>query len=746
MLFMDYVQSLWGNSAPSAPSSSAGLFSSPSAHSNNSGSAQHLGCGVWPLSPQVREEMKKGTRYNMKVILRGTKGTGKSTLLARLTGHPLPISYTPSTELVASTMRLQGEHCAPNEGTKVDIWEAVEEGRQRAASSLSLNTTVKETRHVPAAQLQEALRVAADARLLDVYAGAHLTIFMIDPRQRASWDYAKQETLHVPPTCCVLYALNFLDVDTDARTASVSLEEVQAWCGRVRRSTTSVVHRMLEGRQASEEFSVRPMTAVLSALSGAGIIGVIRALHVASTLLRIETEEVRIARLFELIARQQAVSIGDDATPQQHPAPKAVPTMGNGCSEQWAAISGKTSMKQQTGGQRQVSTLNSVQCTNDYPSPAVHQALAKSASPPATGRTPELRMEHRTTTSSRAGLDNELLLSNQHPDAAPPRALTEAETMRLFLGSGSSGGSNASSRSSRSSSFSTAGRPFGGRTGAAMETRGVLSTCQPLPSKPNETLPTAAMSLSSRAEAPHDHTLETAKGSAELEDSSVAVHTARPLDEEVMRALATTMVHDAEVPADDFFQEEGGSNTDLGGNPALPSSVPAKAGVSPLSSSPESTGAPHSGSPARFTEKTHSLRACPLWTQRVVHKASTAPSLPLTSDTGAVFQNEVSTILAQMTAALSASTPQEDGQEGDSAAAAEGAHPRNVRCTGEVTSERHRKKRSSKHHSVLNDSTSGRHERSRHRKHRNHCSTADGQCADQAESMVDDGSFELVVM
>ncbi|KPA81790.1 hypothetical protein ABB37_04066, partial [Leptomonas pyrrhocoris] len=478
MSFMGYVQSLWGPSAASASSSSSGgggLFSSPAVSSSavrssscSGGSAQYIGSGVWPLSPQVREEMKKGTRYNMKVLLRGTKGTGKSTLLARLTGHPLPLSYTPSTELIASTMRLQGEHCAPHEGTKVDIWEVVEEGRQRSASSSSPNATAKAAHHIPSAQLQEALRMAADTRLLDVYAGAHLTIFMIDPRQRASWEYAKQETLHVPPTCCVLYALNFSDATSAAITANVPLAEVQAWRGRVRRATTSVVHRMLEGRQASEEFSVQPMTAVLSALSGAGIMGVIRALHVASTLLRIATEEVRVVRLFQLLARQQSVSI-DNAAPQPNPTPTLAPTGGAGAGEQQTTSADDVSVKQSTGDPRQLSTHSGFNQPGGHP-PAALQL------PPGVDGTTALRMEHRGTSSSSVVLGDPPPLLDSHSNGASLRPLTEAEAMKLFLGSGSSGESNGSGRSSSSSSSSfTAGPSSHGGAGTPHTPRGVVS-------------------------------------------------------------------------------------------------------------------------------------------------------------------------------------------------------------------------------------------------------------------------------
>lgn len=784
MSILDYVQSFWGPSAPSATASSgpasaiAGFFSASTNAAQSGSSAQQLGSGVWPLSAQVREDMKRGTRYNMKVVLRGTKATGKSTLLARLTGHPLPPAYTPSAELVASTMRLQGEHTAPHEGVKVDIWEAVEEGRQRSASSSSPNAAA---RNVPSVQLQEALRVAADARLLDVYANAHLTIFLIDPRQRSSWEYAKQETLHVPPTCCVLYALNFADVtpastDQAALPVAVTLSEVQTWCARVRRATTGLVHRMLEGRQAAPEFSVRPMTAVLSALTGSGIMGVIRALHVASTLLRIAAEEVRVLRLFDLVARQQAVIICDDKDVSS-------PPQTSGTAPPLAALNNKGDTKGD-GAATHLQRHSSLSAGEGLPpsngvTPTV-AAVPTAPLPSSTTATAALRTEHRANASTLPREPHRPAGPHaaDHGSAAATRGLSDAEAMRLFLGSGSSG-SNGSRHSSRSSSSTASDTRPGTHARAAVKPRGGP------PSRPAAAEARGAVADVSRrvteasAAAAGDHPNSVASLATDdappfsaNEGSSATISAtqptaARPLAEEVMRELATAMVHDAAAPNDDFF----GGDEDAGESDAPHAAAPAS--VSPADevlASPVRTAEVVSAgislddqTPA--TDKGSGMRARPLCTQRVVHAAASSTAPGVSSTTAAngetsgppALQVEVSTILAQMTAALAAGVPAHDDRDGADAALEVSADAADVREVSSGTGrdsndvgEKKSKKTSSKSHRRSKNDTSSRRSHSRHRKHHKEHR---GKGADQPQehggedaAAEVDGGFELVVL
>ncbi|KAG5464473.1 hypothetical protein LSCM1_00662 [Leishmania martiniquensis] len=654
MSFLHYVQSLW-EASPS--------FSGRPPRGGNGASAQQLGSGVWPLSAQVQEEMKMGIRYNMKVVLRGARATGKSTLMARLSGHPLPARYTPSTELIASTMRLQGEHCATHEGTKVDVWEVVEECRQRLAASSSASAGTKMPIQIPTAQLHEALRVATDARQLDVYAGCELVIFMIDPRQRSSWEYAKQETFRVPPTTCILYALNFCDVGPfTAASGAVALDEVDSWCNRVRRATTSFLYRMLEGRQAPAEFSVRPMTAVLSAQTGAGMLGVMRALHVASTLVRIAAEEVRAQQLFTLLARQQAVPIvGGDSS---HPRPAEAASAEGDCAEQ-----AQMPVKMPPSGE-----LRAAQRT-PTPPPPMFDASAESASRAAARNsvrdaaqasphlavpiaavkrrtTPGLqtdsgglRMQHRSSTlvaaagGERGCVEEDGKIANAHQTSLI-RPMSDAEAMRIFLGGSDTGASGKSS--SRSSSSRSASVAAYSGDGVAAKRRTVahpldapsaaLPAVHPGPERQARNDLAAASADTNSSEATPPPLLE------QPHFSLPAPQSVRLLTEEMACCLVANMVHDVSVPADNFFaaEEAEGEDESSGApsvsNPATPTSA-----------------APPSGASGRRNVRM-------LTTQRVVQRES----MPVSATAAALndaFHADVSTILAQMTAALTADQP-----------------------------------------------------------------------------------------
>ncbi|CBZ26484.1 conserved hypothetical protein [Leishmania mexicana MHOM/GT/2001/U1103] len=738
MSFISYAQSLWG---PSTVSSNRTL------RGDSGVSSQQLGSGVWPLSAQVREEMKRGTRYNMKVVLRGTRATGKSTLMARLSSHPLPAQYTPSTEIIASTMRLQGELCAPHEGTKVDIWEVVEEGRQRSASSSSTNTGAAMAGRIPTVQLQEALNVAAGARLLDMYAGCQLVIFMIDPRQRSSWEYAKQETLHVPPTSCILYALNFSDVEPlTGASGAVRLEEVQAWCNRVRRATTRLVHRVLEGRQAPAEFSVRPMTALLSAQTGAGMLGVVRALHVASTLVRITAEEVRVQQLFALLTRQQAAPIaGFDSTrtpptgtasvggahADQAPAPgkpppaevlRAGPRTSTSSSPLSLNDSGGSSVK--TGAH---TSMRDAAQTSDHPLVAIAEVQASTtpALPSASGG---LRMQHRssavvTTVSNGTRCVNGGGNGTHPQQTSLTRPMSDAEAMRLFLGNSDSGASGQSSpRSSSSSSVS-----------GAASSRACVAAKRCPAAHPSDA---ATAQLSTSNPAPEGLAQSDSAGAnanagvsgltppslpGELPPPLPAPQVLRPLAEDVVCSLAADMVHDVSVPADDFFAEEGEKDELDGAWPEVDPATPTSA-------------AQQSVDPGLRTVRT-------LRTQRVVPRAN-IPASAQAAAPDPVLQADVSIILAQMTAALTTDVPTTTAHSGPDDAV--------VRRAAELDSvqpEMLPTKRLKKLRHLGTGDPEARGNRRHHRKKHRNAANGDAVAATaEVPEVVDNGSFDLVLV
>ncbi|CAC9553041.1 conserved hypothetical protein [Leishmania infantum JPCM5] len=738
MSFISYVQSLWG---PFTASSDRTL------RGGSGASSQQLGSGVWPLSAQVREEMKRGTRYNMKVVLRGTRATGKSTLMARLSGHPLPARYTPSTEIIASTMRLQGELCAPHEGTKVDIWEVVEEGRQRSTSSSSANTGAAMAGHIPTVQLHEALRVAADARLLDMYAGCQLVIFMIDPRQRSSWEYAKQETLHVPPTSCILYALNFSDVEPlTGASGVVRLDEVQAWCNRVRRATTGLVHRVLEGRQAPAEFSVRPMTAMLSAQTGAGMLGVVRALHVASTLVRITAEEVRAQQLFALLARQQAAPIaGFDST---RTPPTGTASAGGARADQ-APASGKPppaealragphtpasapplSLNASAGSSLKTAAHTSMRDTaqaSDHPSVAITEVQA-STTPALESDSGGLRMQHRssavvTTVSNGTSCVNGGGNGTHPQHTSLTRPMSDAEAMRLFLGNidcDASGQSSPRSSSSSSASGAASSRAWAAAKRPPVEHHFDAATAQ-LPTL-NRTPEGLAQDDSAVANANAGVSgLTPPSLSEELPSPLPAPQVVRPLAEDVVGSLAADMVHDASVSVDDFFAEEGEKDELDGAAPEVDPATP--------------TSAVHqSVDPGSRTART-------LRTQRVVPRAS-IPASAQAAAPDPVLQADVSIILAQMKAALTTDVP--------IATAGSGPDDAVVRRATELDSaqqEMRLTQRAKKSRHLATGDSEARGNRRHHRK--KHRDAADGNAvaavAEEPEE-VDNGSFDLVLV
>lgn len=263
---------------------------------------------VWPLSATMREEMKKGVAYNMKVVLRGMRGTGKTTLRSYLGGHPIPSAYQPSQEISATTIRMCGRGCHPHEGTRVDIWDVVDEGRctHLAGSNpnhkkeLPLSSGKRGEAALQHRQL-ELLGTVADARAIDVYQGCHLAVFLIHPLQPASLDYAVREAANVPFHTCVVFALNFCDLPRQKRM--ITMDDVEAACRPLRRATTPFVSELMQGRRPPNEYSVPAVAVSISAVFGTGVSKLVDAFNLPNTLIRLGIMEEKTREVYAQLGR-----------------------------------------------------------------------------------------------------------------------------------------------------------------------------------------------------------------------------------------------------------------------------------------------------------------------------------------------------------------------------------------------------------------------------------------------------------
>ena len=158
---------------------------------------QLKGKGIKKLDDKIKEKLKRGgTRYDLKVIIRGANMTGKTTLFYRLQGHKF------STEHI-KTNSIQSAHINWNykdnkdDIVMVEVWDIVDQGQ---AKQIDIENEKSIT--VP----------ALDATSVDVYKNTNVVIMIIDPTRKKTFDYAKKEIQNIPKGIDILLLINFRDL------------------------------------------------------------------------------------------------------------------------------------------------------------------------------------------------------------------------------------------------------------------------------------------------------------------------------------------------------------------------------------------------------------------------------------------------------------------------------------------------------------------------------------------------------
>ena len=196
----------------------------------------------------IRRRVRGGVTYNMKLLIRGAKGTGKTSLFQRLKGEPIPETHETSPQLQCAT--INWTFCQQlEENVKCDVWDVVDRGfvpgeaeekkcetdsftsvgvDSAAAVSAVVDLSEQESHKIlgadkmlasatvaaAAAAMQNGTQYftdTADASTVDVYHEAHGVIFMLDITKRDTLEYVKHELDNVPVHIPTLVLGNFRD-------------------------------------------------------------------------------------------------------------------------------------------------------------------------------------------------------------------------------------------------------------------------------------------------------------------------------------------------------------------------------------------------------------------------------------------------------------------------------------------------------------------------------------------------------
>ncbi|XP_040051980.2 rab-like protein 6 isoform X4 [Gasterosteus aculeatus] len=153
---------------------------------------KNIPAGLQSMNQSLQRRFAKGVQYNMKIVIRGDRNTGKSTLWHRLQGKKFVEEYLPTQEIQATS--IHWNYKTTDDVVKVEVWDVVDKGKgKRRGENLKLEN-----------EPQESDEVALDAEFLDVYKNCNGIIMMFDITKQWTFNYILRELPKVPthvPVC-----------------------------------------------------------------------------------------------------------------------------------------------------------------------------------------------------------------------------------------------------------------------------------------------------------------------------------------------------------------------------------------------------------------------------------------------------------------------------------------------------------------------------------------------------------------
>ncbi|CAM9104254.1 unnamed protein product, partial [Scytosiphon promiscuus] len=209
---------LFGGSAPDASSDVKGATAKEGGGSNEPKVEKDevLASHISKMDSLIRRKLHgTGAQYNMKVVIRGERGVGKSTLWRRLQGLPYEEKYNPTPEIQTTTIN-NWVYRGSQDVVKVEVWDVVDKGLARGGVS-----------RVPEGEdLEDAVAglppdsgsgrggrslAVLDAGVVNVYQGASAIIFMVDPYRPETLDKVEESLAEAPFELPTVVLLNFRD-------------------------------------------------------------------------------------------------------------------------------------------------------------------------------------------------------------------------------------------------------------------------------------------------------------------------------------------------------------------------------------------------------------------------------------------------------------------------------------------------------------------------------------------------------
>ena len=225
-----------------------------SAPSNNSNGRP----AVSTMNNEVSRKFAHGAAYNMRVIIRGDRNTGKTQLWNRMQGKSFSNAYIPTAQIQTAT--IDWNHKTTSEVIKVEVWDVVDKALKSDGDDDNnddddddVNDTTNDITTIDDATLESAIKAKSmapkqqqqkqkqqnqqgsftmgllDATMVDVMRGTSGVIFMFDMTKRWTWEYIRKDLEAAAKSgASVLVVGNFRDMGDNRVVTEAEVRECLA--------------------------------------------------------------------------------------------------------------------------------------------------------------------------------------------------------------------------------------------------------------------------------------------------------------------------------------------------------------------------------------------------------------------------------------------------------------------------------------------------------------------------------------
>ncbi|XP_013809948.2 rab-like protein 6 isoform X1 [Apteryx mantelli] len=162
---------------------------------------KNIPAGLQSMNQALQRRFAKGVQYNMKIVIRGDRNTGKTTLWHRLQGKKFIEEYIPTQEIQVTS--IHWNYKTTDDIVKVEVWDIVDKGKcKKRGDGLKLENDPQEAES----------EMALDAEFLDVYKNCNGVVMMFDITKQWTFNYILRELPKVPTHVPVCVLGNYRDM------------------------------------------------------------------------------------------------------------------------------------------------------------------------------------------------------------------------------------------------------------------------------------------------------------------------------------------------------------------------------------------------------------------------------------------------------------------------------------------------------------------------------------------------------